>query len=318
MARVQHSCTGCVPIDASIIDVYIQLLGLKDSTIEAAERAEYAAEHAIGKSPYIGENGDWWEWNDEQGVFIDTGVQAQGSIAVDIAMSSTSTNPVQNKVITEALNEKYTKPAEGIPTTDIIDTASQMTQAQINQIVIGGNITVNLSASPSPIFVGTQRTISLSATCSTSATTITIKKGSTVLASGSGTSLSASDTITPDSAGNTAYTAEFTIGSIHKTSSRNVTAVYPIRIGTGTEYVEGTPLTTPKTSPAGTYNVTVANDGEYIFFNVPSSMTINGATMGGFAFPLEAAQSKTIGGVSYKSYRSSNTYDAGTLTIVIS
>ena len=107
----QHTCTGCVPIDAKIIDVYIQLLGLKDSTIEAAERAEYAAEHAIGKSPYIGENGDWWEWNDEQGVFIDTGVQAQGSIAVDTAMSSTSTNPVQNKVITESLGQKYTKPA---------------------------------------------------------------------------------------------------------------------------------------------------------------------------------------------------------------
>ena len=314
----QHTCTGCVPIDAKIIDVYIQLLGLKDSTIEAAERAEYAAEHAIGKSPYIGENGDWWEWNDEQGVFIDTCVQAQSSIAVDIAMSATSTNPVQNKVITEALNEKYTKPADGIPTTDIIDTASQMTQAQINQIVIGGNITVNLSASPSPIFVGAQRTISLSATCSASATSITIKKGSTVLATGTGTSLSASDTITPSSAGNTSYTAEFTIGSIHKTSSKSVTAVYPIRIGTGTEYVEGTPLTTPKTSPAGTYNVTVANDGEYVYFNVPSTMTINGATMGGFAFPLESAQSKTIGGVSYKSYRSSNTYDAGTMTIVIS
>ena len=102
----QHTCTGCVPIDAKIIDVYIQLLGLKDSTIEAAERAEYAAEHAIGKSPYIGENGDWWEWNDEQGVFIDTGVQAQSSIAVDTAMSSTSTNPVQNKVITAAVNGK--------------------------------------------------------------------------------------------------------------------------------------------------------------------------------------------------------------------
>ena len=82
--------------------------------------------------------------------------------------------------------------------------------------------------------------------------------------------------------------------------------------------MEGTALSSAKTSPAGTYNVTVANDGEYIYFNVPSSMSISGATMGGFAFPLEAAQNKTIDGVSYKSYASSNTYDAGTLTIVIS
>lgn len=317
MAQTQHICTGCVPIDAAIIDVYVQLLSANTRANEAAERAEHAAEAAIGKSPYIGENGDWWEWNDEQGAFIDTGVQAHGSIVVDYELSTTSTNPVQNKVITEELNKKYTMPIGGIPTEDIVDTNSQMTQAQINQIVIGGNITVNLSASPSPIFVGAQRTISLSATCSAAAT-IVIKKGSTVLATGSGTSLSASDTITPDSAGNTSYTAEFTIGSIHKTASRSVTAVYPIRIGTGTEYVDGTPLTTPKTSPAGTYNVTVANDGEYVYFNVPSTMTINGATMGGFEFPLEAPASKTIGGVSYKSYRSSNTYDAGTLTIVIS
>ena len=347
MAQTQHICTGCVPIDAAIIDVYVQLLSANTRANEAAERAEHAAEAAIGKSPYIGENGDWWEWNDEQGAFIDTGVQAHGSIVVDYELSTTSTNPVQNKVITEELNKKYTMPIGGIPTEDIVDTNSQMTQAQINQIVIGGNITVNLSASPSPIFVGAQRTISLSATCSAAAT-IVIKKGSIVLATGSGTSLSASDTITPDSAGNTSSCrgiggfisscnfsssgttqdrisfccarvhAEFTIGSIHKTASRSVTAVYPIRIGTGTEYVDGTPLTTPKTSPAGTYNVTVANDGEYVYFNVPSTMTINGATMGGFEFPLEAPASKTIGGVSYKSYRSSNTYDAGTLTIVIS
>ena len=106
MAKVQHTCTGCVPIDASIIEVYAQLIGSTNSANAAAERAEYAAEHAIGKSPYIGENGDWWEWDDEQGVFIDTGVQAQGSIAVDTSMSSTSTNPVQNKVITAAVNEK--------------------------------------------------------------------------------------------------------------------------------------------------------------------------------------------------------------------
>lgn len=314
----QHTCTGCVPIDAKIIDVYIQMISATETATEAAERAEHAAEAAIGKSPYIGENGDWWEWNDEQGVFIDTGVQAHGSIVVDYEMSLTSTNPVQNKVITEAINEKYTKPETGIPTTDIMDASLNMTQAQINQIVIGGNITVNLTASPSPIFVGTQQTISLSATISTAATTIRIKKGDSVLATGSGTSLSASDTITPASAGNTNYTAEFIIGGITKTASRSVAAVYPIRIGTGTEYVDGTPLTTPKTSPAGTYNVTVANDGEYVYFNVPSTMTINGATMGGFEFPLEAPASKTIGGVSYKSYRSSNTYDAGTLTIVIS
>lgn len=240
------------------------------------------------------------------------------TISVDTEMSTTSENPVQNKVITAAINEKYTKPADGIPTTDILDSDLNMTQAQINQIIVSGNITVNLTATPSPIFVGVERTISLNATVSTAANSIVIKKGSTVIATGSGTTLSGSDTITPASAGNTTYTAEFAIGGISKTTSRSVAAVYPIRIGTGATYVEGTALTTPKASPAGTYQVTVANDGEHIYFNVPSTMSINGATMGGFVFPLDAPVNKTIDGVSYKSYASSNTYDAGTLTIVIS
>lgn len=106
MARVQHNCTGCVPIDASIIEVYTQLISTESRAEEAAERAEHAAEYAIGKSPYIGENGDWWEWDDEQAAFIDTGVQAQGQVAVDVEMSTTSTNPVQNRVVTAAVNEK--------------------------------------------------------------------------------------------------------------------------------------------------------------------------------------------------------------------
>jgi len=106
MATIQHTCSDCIPIDASILEVYIQLIGAKDSANTAAERAEHAAEYAIGKSPYIGENGDWFEWNDELGQFVDTMVQAQSSIAVDTEMSATSTNPVQNKAVTEAVNGK--------------------------------------------------------------------------------------------------------------------------------------------------------------------------------------------------------------------
>lgn len=33
---------------------------------------------SAGKSPYIGTNGHWYEWNDEQGQFVDTGVTAEG------------------------------------------------------------------------------------------------------------------------------------------------------------------------------------------------------------------------------------------------
>lgn len=41
------------------------------------------------------------------------------SISVDDALSSNSINPVQNRVVTEAINEKYTKPSGGIPASDL-------------------------------------------------------------------------------------------------------------------------------------------------------------------------------------------------------
>ena len=200
----------------------------------------------------------------------------------------------------------------------IIDDGLQMSQAQINAILMSDAISVSLSASPSPVFVGVAVNISLVASVNTASTSIVIKKGSATIASGSGTSLNGSDSITPSVAGNTTYTAEFAVGSTSKSTSKSVVAVYPIRTGTGASYVEGTPLSSPKTSPAGTYNINVAQNGSYIWFNVPSSMTIHGATMSGFEFPLEVPTNVTINGVAYKSYRSSNTYNAGTLTIVIS
>jgi hypothetical protein len=41
------------------------------------------------------------------------------AITVDNKLSTTSENPVQNKVITTALNTKYTKPSTGIPASDL-------------------------------------------------------------------------------------------------------------------------------------------------------------------------------------------------------
>lgn len=46
-------------------------------------------------------------------------VEIPTGVTVDSALSSTSENPVQNKVINSALNGKYTKPSDGIPKTDL-------------------------------------------------------------------------------------------------------------------------------------------------------------------------------------------------------
>lgn len=67
-----------------------------------------------------------------------------------------------------------------------------------------------------------------------------------------------------------------------------------------------------KANPKGTYNVNVPTNGYYVWFIVPSDMTINGATMSGFAFPLEnpiVFENTSLVRGSYKAYRSSNTYD---------
>lgn len=49
----------------------------------------------------------------------DFGGGGGSSVTVDSALSSTSENPVQNKVINSALNGKYEKPSGGIPKTDL-------------------------------------------------------------------------------------------------------------------------------------------------------------------------------------------------------
>lgn len=100
-----------------------------------------------------------------------------------------------------------------------------------------------------------------------------------------------------------------------------VTGVKPYYVGSGLEYtdiVSETYQQPIKANPLGTYNINVANDGDYIFFVVPSTMTINRATMSGFNFPLESPINVIIDDNNYKYYISSNTYDAGNITIVIS
>lgn len=46
-------------------------------------------------------------------------VEIPTGVTVDSSLSSTSENPVQNKVINSALNGKYTKPSDGIPKIDL-------------------------------------------------------------------------------------------------------------------------------------------------------------------------------------------------------
>ena len=188
-------------------------------------------------------------------------------------------------------------------------------QNQINAIV-ADKATVSLTASPSVVFIGEQKAITLTAKSSPVATSTVIKKGSTEIQTGSTGTVTGSDTITPS--GNVSYQAEFVIAGITRTANATVSAVHPIYVGAGATAETATTKQSAKTSPAGTYNIPVVTSGSYVWFLVPNNMSISSAKKNGFDFPLEAPTTTTKDGVTYKVYRSSNTYDAGTETIVIS
>ena len=201
---------------------------------------------------------------------------------------------------------------------DIIDDTLNMTQDVINQIVSDKVITVSMSSSSSATSMGTQGSVKITASAGISMDTITIKKDGTAFPNpGSGTSYNVTDNAVSDY-GTTAYTSEFVKGGLTKTSSITVGAVY-YGASTNTSlsaFPSGSKFIF-KTSSAGTYNVTVGTAASYVWFFVPSSMSISRATKSGFDFPLENPVTITVEGVSYKAYRSSNTYDAGTESVTL-
>lgn len=196
----------------------------------------------------------------------------------------------------------------------------QALQDQIDAI-ISDKAVVSLSASPTTFIVGEQM-FTLTASTNTSAESIVIKQGSNVIATGSGKTLIQEVSVEQATAGSIDYTAEFTFaGGNKRTANVTVYFVNKIYIGSGAVYTDVTTdsqAAGARRGPAGAYNVTVAENGQYIFFVIPDTMNINKATLSGFDFPLESPVSVTVEDVAYKSYRSSNTNDAGTYQIVIS
>ena len=103
--------TGVIVIDDPVVPVQISVeevsTSLLDNAIDAAilaadraERAAEAAEHMVdihtgpaGKSPYIGENGHWYEWDEETSQYVDTEEEAQGEPGVtpDITIGTVTT-----------------------------------------------------------------------------------------------------------------------------------------------------------------------------------------------------------------------------------
>lgn len=193
-------------------------------------------------------------------------------------------------------------------------------QSQIDTI-ISDKATISLSASTSTFIVG-ERSFTLTASTNINAENIVIKQGDNLIATGSGKTIAQTITVTQATASSITYTAEFTFAGENKRSTTaTVYFVNKLYVGSGAAYTDvigDSYAQGARRSPAGTYNVTVVENAQYVFFVIPATMSISKATLSGFNFPLDAPVTKTIDDVSYKVYRSSNTNDAGTYQIVIS
>ena len=188
-------------------------------------------------------------------------------------------------------------------------------QQQINDIV-AGDATVSLAASPSAIFAEVECTITLTATTNKNASAIVIKKGGTVIGSGSGTSKSATDTVTPDAVGTIAYTADFTISGITRTASRSVSVVLPIYYGVGVEYpAEMTKDNTPRVAGSFNYSNITTEAGDFLYFEIPNSMKLTALAVvsapADTSLSFEAVTSEREG---YKAYKNVEPRGTGTYT----
>lgn len=190
-------------------------------------------------------------------------------------------------------------------------------QQQINDIV-SGDANVNLTASPSAIFAEEESTINLTATTNKNASLIEIKKGGATLpgGSGSGTSKTATDTVTPTEVGTIAYVAEFTISGNQRTANRSVSVVLPIYYGVGVEYpAEMTKDNTPRVPGSFNYANIATEAGEYLYFEIPDDKKLTALAVvsapADTSLSFEQITSQREG---YKAYRNVEPRGTGTYT----
>jgi hypothetical protein len=184
-------------------------------------------------------------------------------------------------------------------------------------IIIDDSVLLKLTTSLTNILVGESSNISVTATSKNSASSIIIKNGSEeTIASGSGNSLVGSTTVTPGSEGILGFTATAVVNGKTLNAKVYVNCVGKIYYGAGSVYTDASIYASAKPTPGGKYNITVDTDGEYIFFVIPSSMTIAKVSMGGIEIPMETSNT-TIDEISYSVYKSKNQYIAGTHQVVV-
>lgn len=190
---------------------------------------------------------------------------------------------------------------------------------------------LTMAITPSVVFRSSVDTTEIAVSASMTVVTpdrLELLQGTDELAAVENTSsASSAATITPTN--NVQFAAKAVVGELEFETKATLQVVDPVYAGAGaahTDIILDENKQTVRTNAAGTYNVTVANDGDYVWLLVPRSFAaIKKATLSGFDFPLETptviyigGSSALTGGIPYSCYRSSNQYAAGNLSIVIS
>lgn len=211
----------------------------------------------------------------------------KANLSADAALSTTSENPVQNKVVTEKINALWEKQFP----------ISVTAGAKDNTYEFDGNehlVTVNWTA-----INGT-------------ASAVSISDGTTNKPAGSGKN--GSTTFTKSSQGTTTYTVTATIDGKTYTATVSANAYLPQFAGTSTAATAAdlnvVGLAIKQRSIKGEPGITVnapTGEDKYVWFCVPSGTTISKVTSAGYGVNLKTVETKkaTIGGneYSYSCYR---------------
>lgn len=210
----------------------------------------------------------------------------KANLSADAALSTTSENPVQNKVVTEKINALWEQ-----------------------QFPI--SVTANATGS-SYEFDGNEHTVIVGwEAINGTASAVSISDGTSSKSAGSGKNGSA--TFTKRSQGTTTYTVTATIDGKSYTAKVSANAWLPQFAGTSTAATAAdlniTGLVVKKQNLKAQQITVNAPTGEdkYVWFCVPSGVTISKVTSAGFGVNLKTVETKkaTIGGkeYSYNCYR---------------
>lgn len=272
------------------------------SELNNASRTRFASAHAVKKLK---------DMIDQIAMQGGGGSGGGGSVIVDSELSESSINPVQNAVITAALNELTEDNTE--ITKKINDNAAKIT-------ALSSGLKASLTATPNVVHKDTATQIILNASLKDNAgnvvaDNILIKNGDDMIAEGANKS-SIIAMYSLNASSDTTFSADVSVKGMTLSAKATVSVRNPVYAGMGTSATSvavAANKQSARTSAKGyNYTKTATADGQYFFLLVPSDVTKPTAfTMGGAPFAMEAGTTETINEINYTVYRSSSVYNNG-------